>query len=183
MHFQSLRKDNSDENFRLFKWIWDNIPKHATKRVSKRARFVLPHLSICTRPYSKTSGWVAIPLYVFLTQAKHSTLSGDKGLMYQLRSLRIRGKLWQIIDSVIVNLTKSRWFNVEQGVTQGGVLSTFLNLVFINDLLIDLENCNFTSSGCILDSKYHCPGRWNFMYCNIPESYASDDEYHLHVLL
>lgn len=46
--------------------------------------------------------------------------------MYRLHNLRIRGKLWQIIDdcqnittsAAIVNPTKSRWFNVEQDRTE-----------------------------------------------------------------
>lgn len=109
----------------------------------------------------------------FLDTSKAFDTVWRQGLMYKLHSLRIRGKLWQIIDdchtntssAVIVNQTKSRWFNVEQGVRQGGVLSTFLYLVFINDLLIDLENCNVTASGCILDAKYHSPALADDISC------------------
>lgn len=36
----------------------------------------------------------------------------------------------------------SNWFPISQGVRQGGVLSTFLYLVFINDLLQELQNQN-----------------------------------------
>lgn len=34
---------------------------------------------------------------------------------------------------------KSRWFTVQQGVKQGDVLLTFFYLVYINDLIINLE--------------------------------------------
>ena len=63
--------------------------------------------------------------------------------MYKLHKLGITGKVWSLIDDchintescIIVNQTKSRWFMVNQGVRQGGVLSTFLYLVFIDDLI------------------------------------------------
>jgi hypothetical protein len=68
--------------------------------------------------------------------------------MDKLRNLGIRGKIWKIIDdchyntesAVIVNQIKSRWFPVQQGVRQGGLLSAFLYLVFINDLLDELQH-------------------------------------------
>ena len=67
--------------------------------------------------------------------------------MYKLHKLGISGKTWSLIDdlhydtvsAVVVNHTQSRWFRVDQGVRQGGVLSTFLYLVFINDLIDELE--------------------------------------------
>jgi hypothetical protein len=70
------------------------------------------------------------------------------GLMFKLRHLGLTGSLWTLIDdchsntfcSVAVNQTNSDWFPVSQGVRQGGVLSTFLYLVFINDLLQELQN-------------------------------------------
>lgn len=85
--------------------------------------------------------------------------------MYKLHNLGIKGKLWQIIDdcqcntvsAVIVNQKQSRWFDVHQGVRQGGVLSTFLYLVFVNELLDELEHCNSTSLKCVLDPQYVSP--------------------------
>jgi hypothetical protein len=68
--------------------------------------------------------------------------------MYKLHQLGISGRLWTIINdchentvfSVVVNQVSSDWFPVSQGVRQGGVLSTFLYLVFINDLLDEIQN-------------------------------------------
>ena len=56
-------------------------------------------------------------------------------------------KLWSLINqrhqntlsSIVVNQTQSEWFPVNQGVRQGGVLSTFLYLVHIDDLNHDLQ--------------------------------------------
>lgn len=70
------------------------------------------------------------------------------GLMYKLHRLGVSGRLWTLIDdchtstsySVVVNYTNSVWFPVSQGVRQGGILSTFLYLVFINDLLQEIQS-------------------------------------------
>ena len=43
------------------------------------------------------------------------------------------------VSSIVVNQTQSEWFPVNQGVRQGGVLSTFLYLVYIDDLIHDLQ--------------------------------------------
>ncbi|KAK3096521.1 hypothetical protein FSP39_000985 [Pinctada imbricata] len=67
--------------------------------------------------------------------------------MYKLHKLGVKGKIWSIINdchidtrsAVVVNQTQSDWFPVLQGVRQGGVLSSFLYLVFIDDLLVELE--------------------------------------------
>lgn len=70
--------------------------------------------------------------------------------MCKLQQLGVKGSLWTLIDdchtdtfcSVAVNQKNSNWFPISQGVRQGGVLSTFLFLVFINDLLQELQNQN-----------------------------------------
>lgn len=59
----------------------------------------------------------------------------------------IKGQLWSILhdcnmdtsSAIVVNQTQSSWFPVQQGVRQGGVLSTFFYLVYINDLILALE--------------------------------------------
>lgn len=67
--------------------------------------------------------------------------------MVTLPKLGITGKLWSLINqchqdtvsSIVVNQTRSEWFPTHQGVRQGGVLSTFLYLVYINDLIQALQ--------------------------------------------
>ena len=62
--------------------------------------------------------------------------------MCKLHNLGISGALWFLINdtsfSVVANQTSSEWFPVSQGVRQGGVLSTFLYLVYIYDLLLNI---------------------------------------------
>lgn len=68
--------------------------------------------------------------------------------MYKLHRLGVSGRLWTLIDDchtgtscyVVVNYTNSVWFPVSQGVRQGGILSTFLYLVFIKDLLQEIQS-------------------------------------------
>ena len=67
--------------------------------------------------------------------------------MCKLHNLGISGALWSLINdchsntgfSVVENQTSSEWFPVSQGVRQGGVLSTFLYLVYINDLILKIQ--------------------------------------------
>ena len=138
------------------------------------------------------------PVYVaFLDTQKAFDTVWRHGLMFKLRHLGVTGSLWTLIDdchsntfcSVAVNQTNSDWFPVSQGVRQGGVLSTFLYLVFINDLLHELQNkClntgiyNIKTSNptladdisCIslsprglqvlLDTAYSYSTRWRFIF-------------------
>jgi hypothetical protein len=46
------------------------------------------------------------------------------------------------LGTVVVNQCQSKYFTVSEGVWQGNVLSGLLYLVFINDLLVELEQCN-----------------------------------------
>ena len=45
-----------------------------------------------------------------------------------------------MISCVLFSNKLSRWFELQRGVRQGGVLSALFYLVFINDLLIELDN-------------------------------------------
>lgn len=71
-------------------------------------------------------------------------------LMYKLFQLGIKGKLWVLINdchidtksAVVVNQCTSNFFSVTEGVRQGGVLSGLLYLVYINELLLQIENYN-----------------------------------------
>ena len=84
----------------------------------------------------------------FLDTSKAFDTVWRPGLMIKLHELGITGKLWSIINqchqntesAIIVNQIQSEWFPVLQGVRQGGVLSTFLYLLFINDLLCELQS-------------------------------------------
>lgn len=89
------------------------------------------------------------PVYVaFLDTQKAFDTVWRHGLMYKLHRLGVSGRLWTLIDdchtgtscSVVVNYTNTVWFPVSQGVRQGGILSTFLYLVFINDLLQEIQS-------------------------------------------
>uniref|UniRef100_A0A8W8I6Z4 Reverse transcriptase domain-containing protein n=1 Tax=Magallana gigas TaxID=29159 RepID=A0A8W8I6Z4_MAGGI len=82
--------------------------------------------------------------------------------MYKLHRLGVSGRLWTLIDdchtgtscSVVVNYTNSVWFPVSQGVRLGGILSTFLYLVFINDLLQEIQSqCSNTGIYNIVSSN------------------------------
>ena len=59
------------------------------------------------------------------------------------------------VSSFVVNQTQSEWFPVNQGVRQGGVLSTFLYLVHIDDLIHDLQ-AGSQNTG-ILNIPSSCP--------------------------
>ena len=99
----------------------------------------------------------------FLDSTKAFDSVWRQGLMVKLNKLGIIGKLWSIIDdchidthsAIVVNGCMSKWFNVEQGVRQGGVLSGFLYSVFINDLLIELNNASKNMG--ILNTKISNP--------------------------
>ncbi len=86
----------------------------------------------------------------FLDSRKAFDTVWRKALMYKLFKLKVTGKAWCIIDdlytntesAVVMNQCKSRFFSVNEGVRQDGILSGMLYLVFINDLLTELEKCN-----------------------------------------
>ncbi|VDI24480.1 Hypothetical predicted protein [Mytilus galloprovincialis] len=86
----------------------------------------------------------------FLDSRKAFDTVWRKALMFKLFNLGVKGKAWSLINdmysktqgSVVVNKCKSNNFVVKEGVRQGGVLSGFLYLVFINELINELERCN-----------------------------------------
>ena len=71
----------------------------------------------------------------------------------------IKGKCWRIIRSwysnmremVYINGIYSRIYDLRQGTRQGGILSPWLFLVYINDLIYELEN---TCWSVFLYNKY-----------------------------
>ena len=70
--------------------------------------------------------------------------------MYKLHKLGVEGIIWNIINdchvntqsAVVVNQCQSKYFTASEGIRQRSVLSGLLCLVFINDLLVELEQCN-----------------------------------------
>lgn len=83
--------------------------------------------------------------------------------MVKLNKLGITGKLWSQINqchqdtvtSIVVNQTRSEWFPTYQGVRQGDILSTFLYLVYINDLIRALQSGSPNTG--ILNIPSSCP--------------------------
>jgi hypothetical protein len=68
--------------------------------------------------------------------------------MYKLHQLGIEGRIWNIMyychvriqSVVVVSQCQSKYVTVSEGYQQGGVLSSLVCLVFINDdLLVELE--------------------------------------------
>lgn len=99
----------------------------------------------------------------FLDTSKAFDTVWRPGLMVKLHKLGITGRLWSLINqchqdtvsSIVVNQTRSEWFPVDQGVRQGGVLSTFLYLVYINDLIQALQHGSPNTG--ILNIPSSCP--------------------------
>ena len=83
-----------------------------------------------------------------------------QGLMYFLKRLGIKGKILKSIEScyqnissfVRVNNCNSKCFGIKRGVRQGGVLSSFLYLVYINDVFNQLETHKLGTSVCSIYS-------------------------------
>jgi hypothetical protein len=70
------------------------------------------------------------------------------GMLFKLyHNVNIRGKCWRLIkgwysdmeEYVFYNGKRSRQYNILQGVRQGGVLSPWLFLLFIDDMISELE--------------------------------------------
>lgn len=79
---------------------------------------------------------------IFLDKSNAYDTVCRNGLLFKLYNIGITSKALSLIQnyhsntvsSVVVNQTRSRWFFVYRGIRQGGMLSTFLYLIFINDL-------------------------------------------------
>jgi len=82
----------------------------------------------------------------FLDAAKAFDTVWHHGLFFKLFRFGVQGKLWRVImncyhepeSCVVENGICSPWFSIYQGVRQGGVLSTWLYLLYIDELLKSL---------------------------------------------
>ena len=69
------------------------------------------------------------------------------GLFSKLFNIGINGKIWRLLYNAYLNMKScvlydgllSDWFHLKQSVRQGGVLSAWLYILFINDLICELE--------------------------------------------
>ncbi|XP_063431682.1 uncharacterized protein LOC134714370 [Mytilus trossulus] len=94
-------------------------------------------------------------IVVLLDSTKAFDTVWHDALLCKLHKYGVTGDLWLLIDemysemrsSVLFNGRLSRWFELKRGVRQGGVLSALLYLVYINDLLCDIEDSKL---GCVL---------------------------------
>ena len=82
------------------------------------------------------------------------------GMLYKIyQNMGITGKMWRLIrnwytnmkEFVVVDGQSSRVYEVAQGTKQGGILSPYLFLVFINDLMKELNN---TNAGVFISGVY-----------------------------
>ncbi len=81
------------------------------------------------------------------------------GLLVKLHRLGIKGRAWRVLQqcytemetAILYQGKQSTWIPVERSVRQGGVLSPWLYMVYINDLPAELEQCG---QGCQISGLY-----------------------------
>ena len=86
----------------------------------------------------------------FLDTRKAFDTVWHNGLFYKLFNFGIKSKMWRLMKNcyeenescVVDNTLASRWFPIRQGVRQGGILSAWLYLLFINEQLDELDHLN-----------------------------------------
>ena len=89
-------------------------------------------------------------IIILLDSTKAFDTVPHDGLRIKLHEYGAKGKLWLLLDNmyndlssaVLCNGVLSKWFKLNRGVRQGSALSAKLYLIFINDLIDQLEKCN-----------------------------------------
>ena len=85
------------------------------------------------------------------------------GLFFKIYNSGINGRLWRVLRSAYKHVKSavffdgylSTWFNVHQSVRQGGVLSAWLYIIFMNELPELLESKRI---GAFIGNNYYgCP--------------------------
>ncbi|VDI23737.1 Hypothetical predicted protein [Mytilus galloprovincialis] len=119
-------------------------------------------------------------------------------ILDKLLDLNIPSFLWLVIKDLYSNLsTKVKWqgdlsekFSVHQGVRQGGILSTHLYKIFVQDLLLELErnslglntgNIFVGTPTCADDMAFIETNRDNLqIMLNVSERYSKQHHYKIH---
>lgn len=103
-------------------------------------------------------------LYVcFLDVRKAFDCVWHDGLFYKLYNMGIDKAIFSILQNLYTGMSscvkfkgcKSGWFPILQGTRQGGVISPFLYLVFLNDLLYEIEASGLGM--CFYNIDLSCP--------------------------
>ncbi len=82
-----------------------------------------------------------------------------RGLFVKLFEIGVCGKLWRILinmysymkSEIMIDGARSRQFKVQQSVRQGGVLSPWLYMLYINDMITELRH---SGHGAYVDNIY-----------------------------
>lgn len=103
-------------------------------------------------------------LYVcFLDVRKAFDCVWHDGLFYKLYKCGVNKSIFKILQNLYTGMSscvrhqgcKSDWFPILQGTRQGGVISPFLYLIFLNDLLYELEASGLGM--CFYNVDLSCP--------------------------
>ena len=97
----------------------------------------------------------------FLDSNKAFDTVWQEGLLYKIHELK--GKIWILMKKMYTGVIGGVFFNghtsppffIKRGIVQGGALSAKLYLIFINDLLNDIESCGYRA--VIADLKVNIP--------------------------